>query len=67
MAKLKLTKTSRMLIDFKKKLEIRKELLQTEIKLEIENNYPTSCINELLHELETVKGFISTINYSKTK
>ena len=56
-----------MLIDFKKKLEIRKELLQTEIKLEIENNYPTSCINELLHELETVKGFISTINYSQTK
>jgi hypothetical protein len=67
MAKSNLTKTSRMLISFKKKLEERRELLRTEIKLEIENNYPTSMTNALKKELNQINGFISTINYSQTK
>ena len=67
MAKSNLTKTSRMLINFKKKLEERRELLRTEIKLEIENNYPTSIINPLKEELKQLNGFIATINYSQTK
>ena len=56
-----------MLISFKKKLEERRELLRTEIKLEIENNYPTSMTNALKKELNQINGFISTINYSQTK
>jgi hypothetical protein len=67
MAKSNLTKTSRMLISFKKKLEERRELLRTEIKLEIENNYPDSMTNALKKELNQINGFISTINYSQTK
>lgn len=63
MAKSNLTKTTRMVLSFKKKLEERKQLLETEIQLEIENNYPDSIINGLKKELQEVKDFIYFINY----
>lgn len=67
MVKTNLTKTSRMLIDFKNKLEKRRDLLQTELQIEIQHNYPDSLTNELRNELNQINGFISMINYSQTK
>jgi hypothetical protein len=63
MVKSNLTKTASMILNFKKKLEERKQLLETEIQLEIENNYPDSITNGLKKELKEVKDFIYFINY----
>ena len=63
MEKNNLTKTAGMILSFKKKLEKRKQLLETEIKLEIENNYPDSITNGLKKELKEIKDFIYFINY----
>ena len=67
MAKTNLTETSRILIDFKKKLKARKELLQMEVKLEIENNYPNSTINAVLNEFHEAKSLLEAIDNLKTK
>ena len=67
MVKTNLTKTSRMLIDFKEKLEARKKLLQMEVKLEIENNYPNSIINGVLNEFHEAKSLLEAINNLKRK
>ena len=63
MEKNNLTKTAGMILSFKKKLEKRKQLLETEIKLEIENNYPDSITNGLKKDLKESKDFIYFINY----